>query len=307
MSETTSNGSGSGKSREETRHPMVVAAHERLDRLHGEITRLGLERNIVELEIYGYTVVHDAMPMAFFDELRETIMELGEQDRAAGKRLPLAGAAGNSYLVAQLAARGRVFERAIMSEKPLTLVTYLLGESCQLSSCHGHVRVQGDPPQSMHIDVPLVPEPVPPFVHTCNMMWCTDEFTRESGGTLVVPGSHKRGVHPLPGESSRKMAIPVDVPKGSMMVFSGNLWHCAGARTIPGERVGMTCYFSRMYARPQEPLDELVSDEAIARNPPRFAELVGRYNPYPARGYTMPGDRAPQSAKYFAVTQDPRG
>ena len=136
------------------------------------------------------------------------------------------------------------------------------------------------------------------------MMWCTDEFSRESGGTLVVPGSHKRGTHPLPGNSSRNMAVPIEAPKGSVIVFSGNLWHCAGARTIPGVRIGMTVYFSRMYARTQEPLNDLISDEIVARNPPRFAELIGRYNPYPSDRY---GFDAAKLARYAGKTNDQRG
>ena len=303
MRETKPNAE-SASNPEDTRHPAVVAQHERLDRLRDEILRLGLERNVVELELYGYTVVPDAKPLSFFDELRATILELGEEDRKHGRTLPLAGPKGKSYLVPWLLARGRIFEEAVMAEKPLALVTYLMGESCQISSNHGHVRVQGDPPQPMHVDAPFVPDPVPPYVHACNMMWCTDDFSLESGATLVVPGSHKRGVHPIPGSATRNMAVPMEAPKGSVVVFGGNLWHGAGARTLPGERVGMTVYFSRMYARPQEDLNAVLPDEVIARNPPRFAQLVGRYNPYPSSGLGAPFVRG---AGYPGQTNDPRG
>ena len=71
--------------RAETRHPEVIAQHERLDRLRDEIFELGLERNVVELELYGYTVISDVKPMSFFDELRETILKLGEEDQELGR------------------------------------------------------------------------------------------------------------------------------------------------------------------------------------------------------------------------------
>ena len=74
--------------------------------------------------------------------------------------------------------------------------------------------------------------------------------------------------------------MPAEAPKGSVVVFSGNLIHGAGAWTIPGERVGMTVYFKRMYVQPQEDLNSVISDEVVARNPPRFAHLIGRDNPY---------------------------
>lgn len=100
------------------------------------------------------------------------------------------------------------------------------------------------------------------------------------------------------------MTVPVEAPKGSVIVFTGHLWHGAGARTIPGYRVGMTVYFSRMYARQQEPLNELISDEIVDRNPPRFAELIGRNNPYPSTGY---GFDKTKIAAHISKTKDPRG
>ena len=144
-------------------------------------------------------------------------MKLGAEDAAAGKKWPLAGPNGRSYLVPWLLARGRIFEEAEMAEKPLALVSWLLGESCQISSNHGHVRVEGDPAQGLHNDAPMVPEPVPDHAVTCNMMWVIDEFTRESGATLVVPGSPRRG-HPNPG--AHKTCASQKLP-GVLLLF---LW-----------------------------------------------------------------------------------
>lgn len=135
-------------------------------------------------------------------------------------------------------------------------------------------------------------------------MWCTDDFSFEAGGTLVVPGSHKNFSHPLSGSTARNMSIAVEAPKGSVVVFTGHLWHGAGARTLPGVRVGMTVYFSRMYARPQEPLNDLISEEIVARNPPRFAELIGRNNPYPSSDYAFDGMKV---GAHINKTKDPRG
>ena len=233
------------------------------------------------------------------------MLELDVEDKAAGRTIPLAGPDNKSRNIFQALPRGgEVVEQAVLAEKPLTLVTYLLGESCQLSSVHGHIRAQGDPPQGMHSDAGFLPDPLPAWNHVCNMMWCMDDFSEEAGGTYVVPGSHKTQRHPDPGNYTRRNAIAVNAEKGGVFVFGGNLWHGAGSRQIPGERVGMTCYFSRMYARQQEPLADLVSDEAVKRNPPRFAELIGRYNPYP---FGAQKEAAKHSLKYYGKTPDVRG
>jgi hypothetical protein len=62
---------------------------------------------------------------------------------------------GESYLDWKLLDRGRIFEEAVIAEKPLTVVTYLLGKSCQISNLGGHVRAQDDAPQSMRVDIPF--------------------------------------------------------------------------------------------------------------------------------------------------------
>lgn len=284
------------------RDPIAIEAHTRLDRMREEIERLDLAHNIVELELYGYTIVENVKPLSFFDELRTTILKLAEEDRRAGTRVPLAGPDGKSYLVPWLLARGRIFEEALMEPKPLALITWLMGESCQLSSNHAHVRVQGDPPQNLHADAPLVPEPFPVAPVASNSMWVTDDFSLESGATLVVPGSHKR--LSAPTAEARNMAVPVEAKKGSVIVLNGNIWHGAGARTIPGERVGMTLYFNRMYVRPQEDLNGVISDEVVARNPARFAHLIGRNNPYPAQEF---GWFNPKGAPFQVTTKDQRG
>lgn len=307
MSEPTKQSDGdvaSAFQASQNRLPNSQAQQERLDNLRDAIFTLGLERNIVELELYGYTILKNAMPPAFFDALRDRLLVLDAEDKAAGRKIPIAGPDNDSRNIFHALPRGgALVEQAVMAEKPLTLVTYLLGESCQLSSVHGHIRAQGDPPQDMHADASYLPDPLPEWNHVCNVMWCMDDFSEEAGGTYVVPGSHKKRRHPEP-HKARDNAVPVNAAKGDLFVFGGNLWHGAGARKLVGERVGMTAYFSRMYARQQEPLADLVSDEAVERNPPRFAELIGRHNPYP---FGAQKDAPPHMGKYYTNTPDARG
>jgi ectoine hydroxylase-related dioxygenase (phytanoyl-CoA dioxygenase family) len=70
--------------------------------------------------------------------------------------------------------------------------------------------------------------------------------------------------------------VPVEAPAGAAIVFHGNTWHGAFSRTAPGLRLTLSTLFSRMYMRPQERYDEILGDEVIDRNPPRFRTLVGR-------------------------------
>lgn len=82
-------------------------------------------------------------------------------------------------------------------------------------------------------------------------------------------GLRHRRTHAAP--EAAKMAVPRAARNRSVSGLNGNLWPGAGARREPGERVGMTVYFNRMSVRPPEDLNAVISDEAIARNPPLFA------------------------------------
>ena len=82
-------------------------------------------------------------------------------------------------------------------------------------------------------------------------------------------GLRHRRTHAAP--EAAKMAVQRAARNRSVSGLNGNLWPGAGARREPGERVGMPVYFNRMSVRPQEDLNAVISDEAIARNPPLFA------------------------------------
>lgn len=57
------------------------------------------------------------------------------------------------------------------------------------------------------------------------------------------------------------------------------------------------------HARLDRMRDEIVR-LGLERNPPRFAHLIGKDNPYPAKDFNFFN---PEGAKYFPKSQDPRG
>ena len=55
-------------------------------------------------------------------------------------------------------------------------------------------------------------------------------FTKENGGTRVVPGSHQRSTRPT-DDYCAAHAVDLECPAGTMIVFDSTLWHAAGANT----------------------------------------------------------------------------
>jgi len=57
-----------------------------------------------------------------------------------------------------------------------------------------------------------------------NALYCIDDFTKENGATLVIPGSHKTELFPS-DETVRSLEHQVTAPKGSFLVLDCMVYH----------------------------------------------------------------------------------
>jgi ectoine hydroxylase-related dioxygenase (phytanoyl-CoA dioxygenase family) len=95
------------------------------------------------------------------------------------------------------------------------------------------------------------------------------------------------------------LAVPVTPRAGSAIIWHGNTWHGAFARTAPGLRMNLVYSFCRQFVEPQEGMRGRVPPEAWARHPgdERFASLVGEYSFYGWRS----------DEEFAAMVASPRG
>jgi ectoine hydroxylase-related dioxygenase (phytanoyl-CoA dioxygenase family) len=275
-----------------------------LNNVYREIRRLDLERNVAELDTYGFTILEPgrAAPMEFVDRLVEKILEVEKQRKGRADGTLAERPVGE--LVYHLLFENRVFEEAVLNPVALALITYLLGENCVLSSLTGGIKAETSQRLVLHSDNGMVPSPFPPYAQVANATWVLSDYTKEGGCLLFVPGSHHLCRHPTPSEVLDEAAmVPIEVPRGSMVVWHGNLWHGAFPKRTPGLRFNLIMLYCRMYMQPQEPLRYLVSQEILDRNPPRFAKLVGQHIAY---GWKADGPQwTPDSRKYLGLERTP--
>ena len=258
-------------------------AHARIDR---EIAELGLERNVAELADQGYTVVRDAFDDAFAARMRARLLEVADEDDREGV-VTMGGSRGpTGRTVFRLVERGRVFEEAAMNPKLVAIMGRVLGPGFTISTFTGMIRPAGTPKLPLHSDNQFMPAPFPEWNQVATAVWYLEDLKEEHGPSRVVPGSRKIGRHPKAGEGEDR-AVAVEAPKGSLVIWVGNTWHGNCARTAPGERVTLHTAFSRMHVRSLESYADL-PDEVLARNPPLFAQLVGRSLPF---GYDKSGPK----------------
>lgn len=256
-----------------------------LNRTYGTIRALGLEKNLAELETFGLTVVEGAAPATFISRLRDALLQSATK---RGLIDPPTSAVENpsqykgvGELLYYMLFEDRVFEEAVTNPSALALISYLLGESCLLSSLTGMVKGPTNERSVLHTDNGMIPSPFPRYAQVANATWVLTDYTREDGCLLYVPGSHLLCRHPTEGERrDEDSMVPVEASAGSLIVWHGNLWHAAFPKQTPGLRLNLIMLFCRMHCITQEDFVGRVPPGLLERNPPRLRKLLGEHITY---------------------------
>jgi len=211
-----------------------------------------------ELEDNGYAVIEHAISPEFADEVRNAVL------RAL---LP-----HQTFSMNWMLYHGREFERLIQNPPLMTLIDASLGRGAVIASFSSIKKGPGPGVIRMHTDYSHVPEPYPEFAMTGVGVWALEDWTIASGPTWIVPGSHRMRRAPRPGEAVDG-AVPIVMPKGSVVYFTHGVWHYQGDRTDPGDRVTLHAHFNRGILRSLEPKKTDV--QMLHRNAPRLGEMLG--------------------------------
>ena len=251
--------------------------------VYREIRELGLERNLAELEAFGYTVIEKALDDDQTVTMRDRIVELAE--KRMGKSLDLdAETEHHETKYAQyLLFEDPMFKAAVTNPKTMALISYLLGKRCILSSLGSHVKGPGGPGLLLHSDLGNgYPDPFPPYSQVANVNYCMTDYEEAKGAFAVVPGSHRHArqvtapERGLDGNERNPHAIAVEAPAGSAIVFHGNTWHGSFPRKVPGLRVNLAAFYCREYVQPQEDRHYVPEGSLDGEKEDLLARLLGR-------------------------------
>jgi len=108
----------------------------------------------------------------------------------------------------------------------------------------------------------------------CNTMWAITDFTADNGATRLLPGSHRDERAPVPGEEVEGV-IAAEMPRGSVLVYNGSLWHGGGANRTGERRVGVAMNYCAGWVRQQENQQLGIPVETARGFSPRLRKLVG--------------------------------
>lgn len=266
--------------------------------LAARIDELDLRQNVRDMVDNGYTILQDPVAHALTDRVREAILRLSEATESGPLRARGAGL---------LLGRDPVFAEAVRVPRLMVMAEYLLGRGFRLSQLVGTIRRQDGAPLAVHSDNSWFPEPFPPWNIMCTSCWVTDEFTADSGPTLIMPGTHKERRHP-PREVRKSLAgaQPIIAPKGSLCLWDGSVWHGNYSRKIPGERVVLHTTYTRVGFEAVEDYRHL-DDAWLAGQAPEMAGLLGRNLLFGSTTETSGGVDPVRLQNTYRLVHGPRG
>jgi ectoine hydroxylase-related dioxygenase (phytanoyl-CoA dioxygenase family) len=178
----------------------------------------------------------------------------------------------------------------------LNIIKPLLWDDCLITAALAANVLPGEQPQAFHTDDSFYPIPMPRPAFSVGAIWAMDDFTAENGATQLIPYSHTwpEGQKPegvletgeafqtfAPGERDgwagpeNAEIVTAEMPRGSVLIFLGNLWHRAGGNVSSGARLGLFPQYCAAWARQQENFFLSVPKEVVREMPESMQALLG--------------------------------
>ena len=130
------------------------------------------------------------------------------------------------------------------------------------------------------------------FDTTMATMWALSDFTEENGATRVIPGSHKM-------EDKLEFTLedtePAEMKAGSVLLYTGSLYHGAGANTTDSIRSGFIAHYTLGWLRQEENQYLTVPADVLQTLPEDLLRLMGYQHGSYSLGF-IDGGRDPIAA-----------
>ncbi|MGH9031186.1 MAG: phytanoyl-CoA dioxygenase family protein [Acidimicrobiia bacterium] len=219
----------------------------------------------------GYTILERVIEPEFVDALADDLLRLEELYDVVPADNSFEGT--RTVRIYNLLALGKSYEAVPVHPEVLPVVEQVLDHGCLVSSLSSIAIDPGENEQPIHADDQLIPLAKPHVPTVCNTMWALTDFTEANGATRVIPRSHLRDHSPDYGKPYD--SIPAEMPKGSVLVWHGSLWHGGGANITDERRLGIAMNYCAGFIRQQENQQLGIPREIAAGFSPRLRELCG--------------------------------
>ena len=229
-----------------------------------------ITRHIEAVRRDGYTIVENAIEPALVEALNSALARL---ERELGAKPAMNSFEGcHTVRIYNLLAHGAPFDAVPTHPNVLPIIEGVLDEGCLISSLSSIAIDPGEIAQPIHADDMVIPLAKPHAPIVCNSMWALTDFTEANGATRLVPKTH---LGPNPDYGRQYETIAAEMPKGSVLIWEGALWHGGGANRTGARRTGIAMNYCAGFIRQQENQQLGVPAELARAFPARLQELMG--------------------------------
>lgn len=116
----------------------------------------------------------------------------------------------------------------------------------------------------------------------CNTLWAMTDFTEQNGATRVIPGSNH---FEDKLQFREKDSVPAEMTKGSVLFYTGAVYHGGGANRSDATRVGINITYNVSWLRQEENQYLSVPLEVARTLPVDLLRLMGYSRGAYALGY----------------------
>lgn len=220
-----------------------------------------IDQQIEEIKLVGYTILADVLSPAEVERARAGIGSIYQkQIEEIGGREHLE-AIGDTYTAMCLLAYDEFFLTLATKPRVIEIVERFLGDYYTLMLQNGIINVPevGDDQTAgyWHRDIG--------YQHFTSSrplgitaLYCIDHFHEETGGTYVLPGSHRAEAFPSE-EFIRRHEIVVNAPAGSAIVFDSMLYHRGGHNRSSQVRHGINNIYTLPLIKQQISLPKILA------------------------------------------------
>ena len=208
-----------------------------------------MKDSLLRLKLDGWCVLDSIIPADQVSAIRESIIATTAKHRNPNAPPHIGHVSG-------IINHDQSIAPYLADERLMTLLKAVLGAHVRISMTTGTINESGNSRGDWHADWPFnqrnaghFPAPYPDIVAHITTIWMLVPFTVESGGTLVISGSHRmdnnptgdNGVDPTAPYSTEINAIGA---AGSVLVMDSRLWHATAPNTTSDPRVAIVIRYA---------------------------------------------------------------
>ena len=198
----------------------------------------------------GYCLIEGVIPEARCEEIRQRLLAVVERHRQST-------APGRVGFVPSVINHDQSFASYLADPRLMQVATALLGHDLRVSFTSAIVNEPGNARGGWHADWPFnqgnagyIEAPYPDAIFHLTTLWMISPFSAKNGGTLVVPGSHRRLTNPTHSEHDVDVGetVPGEInvagSTGSVLLFDSRLWHSTSPNETDDPRVALAVRYA---------------------------------------------------------------